>query len=413
MKSIGISVRTKSSASTINVKEGTVQLHLNLWKFLPSKKKSNISQKSIGKTVPFNLDIGVMGKFSISEIRLYFPFTLKDIDPWIDLAPILTQNKTILCSLFNDDYEVKNKCGNFVHVALSNSRLKPETKQEGNPLESKWYTSLRKILTDCICGPKDQSKDTTNTEDETPKEFYIYHIQKSDVKVTNYADKGSKGFVLNITIPEFPDCSPEQYFYIRLRIPIENAKDIAYNTNLSNDWLQSAFTRLDMYNLQINELREISDIPVLDLLEKDYNSAVFSKIHMLYVVSPEVEIKTGSSVKSDSRLIEAESWQPYIPPQYMADVYLAHHWKFPTKRSTILHKMQLFFTAEYPELHFNPRVIPYAAGVILLGCLGSLIASGLCAISITILKTIAFVAATSPLISLFWYIIHHVLPMFY
>lgn len=115
MKSIGISIKEIPNNAAILESANQIQLHLNLWRSPAGRHQSKL---------PFNLDIGVMAKFANNEIKIYLPFTLRKINRWQDLGHIMVENRQILCSLFNEDYNIAqlgNSCYHKVSPAGSDS----------------------------------------------------------------------------------------------------------------------------------------------------------------------------------------------------------------------------------------------------------------------------------------------------
>lgn len=408
MKSIGISLKGYNSLDEYFVGD-PIQLHLNLWKSFPFKRK-NFSIKKWRKNKypdPFYLDIGIMARFSTINIKVYLPFKCGEHNQWLDLAQVITEHPPILCALFNDDYRVNPHESNFTYVESSKKIFQSYNTQEKRSCKYGFCEILKKFKS-YLYGNKEVKTNSIN--DNTPDDFYIYSLQDSDVSVKNYDSNDSAGTIFSIVVPNLLKCKDEDYYYIRFRVPIVDSYGLAYNTDMSNDWLQSAFTELDMYNLQINELRDIPDNPFYDMTSNNYNMAMFSKIHLLYISNPQVKVENGSRVKSDSRLIESKKWKPYIPIQYIpniSDAYMAHHWKISSKNDSCIYKSQLFFTAEFPEFHIK-KVTPYILIVILLGAIGSVFATFLCGGSPPVVRNAMVIVISSAFFYSFWYLLSHV-----
>lgn len=370
MKSIGISIReTKDITGASIGGDGWIQLHINLWKRVP---RNPFGKKENGL---FYLDIGILTKFSTEGIKIYFPFELSDEKPWIDLGHILIESQEILCTLFNEDYKKKTRISDFTIVEVNNATLK-STPQKTSAEDTCGCICLRNFLEQRLSKKELKTNNKVKIGD-TPQKFAIYTLKENDISIQDIREKDEIGSIFNITIPTQSDFNKNEYYYLRFRIGIKNYKGLAYKTSLSNAWLQSAFTNLDMYNIQINQQRDISPDIRFALSSDYFEDAKFSKIHLMYVANPKVSVENGSSIKSDSRLIEPDKWQPYLPENFKLETYVAHHWKPTIKKGNTISNTELFFTAKYPEYNID-KICLYIIGVIAFGCIGSLIASYMC-----------------------------------
>ena len=331
MKSIGISINQVKDKDKITEDDDyTIQLHLNLWK---SPEGFHQFRQ------PYVLDIGIMAKFATNKICLYLPYAVRKKHCWTDLGRIIIENRPILCSLFNEDFNI--------------------IKVEG----SCYY----KVRPNCN---GDQPENSSAL-------FYIYGLGESDIEIVEFENKTTPGVILKINVPNHEDIKSSERFYIRLRIPITSYKQLALRSNLANNPLQAAFVKLDMYNIQINEQREIPSDSIGILKSDNFIFPKFSKIHFLYVANPMVDVDNGSFKECDSRLVDPNNWMAYIPDRCKAKSYLAYHWRMPREDEKCVKKASLFFKAKYPKMHLS-FILAYCIAVILLGCGGSILASLLC-----------------------------------
>lgn len=362
MKSIGISLRASDKYTEVSNQDNPIHLHINLWKSPPRFRVKKIKD-------PFYLDIGIMAKFLTNELKIYLPFELKEEEAYEDLGQILIDNKPILCALFNDDYninQIESGCYHLVSVISKNNEKKS--------IVSKFkYIFVNKIL-------NNEKKFTLKNKrkNELPDPFYLYTLGADDITAQKCREKHTGGWMLSIKVPNQEGFPPEDYYYIRFRVVITNPIGLALQTDLSNDLIQSAFTKLDMYNLQFNELRDIPYGPKGLLKADNFSFAAFSKIHILYISTPKVSVESGSSAKSDSKLIAPQKWRSYLPEGYTLDTYVAHHWKLYNKDGSSFRKRDLFFSAKYPKLQLL-TFLAYISVIVILGCIGSILASLTCA----------------------------------
>lgn len=360
MKSIGISIKNTGDNSGMPVSDSSIQLHLNLWKPTP---------KFIWSRELFYLDIGIKARFITRDIKIYLPFELDENNAWKDLAHIITNNKPVLRALFNEDYNINQISGGcYYRISVNDSS---STNPSPEFLGFCWLLGVKQFFI-CMKRVIEKMKCISTSKDNDSKTFYIYTLGDDNVKINKCCD--TDGLILSVNIPNQEGIGNKEYYYIRFRVAIKNYRDLVLQTDLSNNLIQSAFTKLDMYNIQINEKRDIPYGPKGVLTSSNFSMATFSEVHILYLSNPKVTVENGSLIKSDRRLIESNKWKNYIPESYPTDTYIAHHWKISPKGSSVLDKINLFFTARYPRIQ-TLTIIIYLSVVIILGCLGSLLAS--------------------------------------
>ena len=388
MKSIGISIKEKTDDKATHKSDNKIesdnkiQLHLNLWRSPAGRHQSKL---------PFNLDIGVMAKFTTAEIQIYLPFTLRKVNRWQDLGHIMIENRQILCSLFNEDYNIAqlgNSCYHKVSPAGSDSH------------------------------PENSSNDS----------FYICTLREADIKFIDFEDIDTPGVIIHITVPSHKDIKPsdEFKFYIRFRVPIIGYEELTLQCNLSNNPIQAAFTKLDLYNFQINEQRDIPYNAMGYLKVKNFRFPQFSKIHLLYIVDPRINVENGSLTKCDSRIVDPTKWMAYIPDKRKSDAYLAYHWRIEPKirlqsqnikpestqcrlslKKYDLWKANLFFSAKYPDKNWL-TIAAYCSVAIILGCIGSIVASYICgSVSLSFKNVGGFIFFSLIVYFIVWYLSTH------
>lgn len=106
-------------------------------------------------------------------------------------------------------------------------------------------------------------------------------------------------------------------------IPIDS---IYYEENISNDFLQNAFSKTEMIDFRINEVREMNP-KAYEEITKDKNFLPFRKIHFFFVGSSEDEQIAGNTDYKDCRLLNYERWHNYLGDDYDNNRKLiAYHW---------------------------------------------------------------------------------------
>ena len=304
-----------------------VEFHINLWKV----------KNGIIKVIP-NLifDFGIKFDSTITELCLFLPFRISKELGVKDLGKCLSTNRNLLNAVFNED---------MICQSASNH---------------------------CF------SKITNNTtEDDTPTSFFIYHLGADNIKIQDYTEESKvKGTYLTININGKPSNNKEsqtEKYYVRFRIYVENIKEIVRTEILSNDLLQAAFSRMDLFDIRLNEKREIPSKVEEKMKKEQFDQCSFDKLHFFYIVDTHETIDNGIDIRKDSRLLENEQWFDYEPHSNIADVnYIAHHWKKKREKDESISHFSLFFSTIYPRLSVV-RLAAYFSIIIILGWIGSML----------------------------------------
>lgn len=304
-------------------KNEIVEFHINLWKV----------KNGIIKVIP-NLifDFGIKFDSTITELCLFLPFRISKKLGVKDLGKCLSTNRNLLNAVFNED---------MICQSASNH---------------------------CF------SKITDNTDD-TSTLFFIYHLGEDNIKIQDYTEESEvKGTYLTININGNPSNNKEsqtEKYYIRFRVFVENIEEIVRTEILSNDLLQAAFSRMDLFDIRLNEKREIPSKVEEKMKKEQFCLCSFEKLHFFYISDTHETINNGIDLRKDSRLLENEQWIDYEPHSNIADVnYIAHHWK--RKEENPISHFSLFFTTLYPRLSII-RLTAYFSVVIILGWIGSML----------------------------------------
>mgnify|MGYP000445946676 FL=1 len=305
-----------------------LELHINIWKV-------ETGHYCLNPNLYF--DFGIKAKFKIEQLCLYLPFEIEE-NEFKDLGIVLHNQRGLLSTVFNDEVSTKT---------LSN---------------------------DCYC--------EVQLSDPSDK-FYLYQLGSLNKKITYSTEEGNtKGTFIELSINGTPDnkeIDPEKYFYVRFRVKVKNIKQVVITQHLSNDLLQAAFSMIDLYDIRINELREVHP-KVSEKMKRDkYKICSFSKIHIFYMADIHEVIENGSSLKQDSRILEDKKWCSYEPKTDLHNsIFIAHHWKRREKNNEmnnedkIIKSFSLFFSTVYPRTQIL-RLIVYIMVVIILGFFGSML----------------------------------------
>ncbi len=328
MSSICIQYQSKYADHPNPERMMMADLHINYWK-LPSKR-------GFERFLDFGLLIHDVSK-DICAVSFYLPSSVSQ-DHVHDLGKTVA-NGSMMSHLFNGNYKVSN-------VIKSNS----------------YYTA------EC--------------NEKTKPSFLLYSFGKS-----YRVERMSVGSRIVIPLGDFPeetnlikqkkegtDKSVYGKLYIRFRIDNVKDNDFGHIEPISNDFLQSAFSKMEMLNIHINEFREI---PVDDSedLQKGWSYFSFDKIHFYFIGSSEDEKVTGHKSYKDSRLLDPQKWSGYLGNHNKKHKQcIAYHWKYVEDEKTGKMPSNFFIRTVYSSFQLL-KVIKYCLLVILLGFLGSLFAS--------------------------------------
>lgn len=316
-----------------------LEFHLNIWKVESGhyRLKPNLY-----------FDFGIKAKFKIEKLCLYLPFEIEECE-FKDLGIVLHNQKDLLSTVFNDEICTKT------------------------------------LANDCYCEVQ-----PSDLEDK----FYLYQIGNLNKKIISSEEGDDKGTFIELTIngtPNNENRNEEDYFYVRFRVKVKNIRQVAITQHLSNDLLQAAFSMIDLYDIRINEQREIHPKVSEKMKMEKYKICSFNKIHVFYMADVHEVIENGSSLKQDSRILEDKKWCLYEPKTDLHDsIFIAHHWKrrekiYENNQNSLnnennqndqfdkgISSFSLFFSTVYPETQFL-RLTVYIMFVVVLGFFGSML----------------------------------------
>lgn len=336
------------------------EVHCNLWKIQQKKSKIGIYKNPI---YDFYLDIGLKFSPQIRYLSLYFPFVITN-DKISDLGQNIVQDQELCCLIFNEDVVTTHGQGCFSRVVF---------KKVNEDKESLW----------------------------------IYHIGETNYKCET-AQEEHRGTILRINIDSDPkdeltsDKSPQdttEFIYIRFRINLTDSdlENFKREELLSRDIIQSIFSKVELYDFRINDKREINKKIDEHLQNEGYRPFRMSKVHFFLVCDTRNNVEKASMPYS-SRFIETDKWNSYLRrpvPQSM----VAYQWKDQREKELIVNQdkeisiresiklsnligwerksfsnFRLFVMLTYPQRSIT-QILFYCLLVILLGAIGSLIAS--------------------------------------
>lgn len=155
--------------------------------------------------------------------------------------------------------------------------------------------------------------------------------------------------------------------YFRIRIKNLSENDLCYNEDISNDFLQSAFSKSEMAEIKFNDKRNI-DHSDFQTITREHSFLELSKIDFFFSGSSEEETVTGSSPFDDCELLDSDLWKEYLSGvSSTKKKCLSYHWNIDTTC-----KNKVFFKTVYSS-HNWKKILKYALCVILLSFIASCI----------------------------------------
>lgn len=331
----GSKQKMKDGKDDKNAQNSQDELHVNIWKV----NEGHINLKSC-----FYLDIGLKVSFSYDSVKLYLPFAIAKDNP-IDLCQTIMEDRKLLCAIFNDE-------------------MLPNPKKNT-----------------CFCEVTSQANKTTDSCGKT-NHFFLYQVDSNNIEVEFDGQETQSGTWITITMNGNPEneSSLENYkdeqLYIRIRLKVAHNDQFRISESLSNDLIQAAFSRTDLFDLRINELREIDGKVLERMKTDDYSKMSFHKVHVFYITDTRETVLNSSSLKEDSRLLEKGLWLKYEPANSLYDThYVAHHWKKNSDKDKDVDSFSVFFSTQYPKISIG-RLAVYIFVIIFLGWSGSMLSFG-------------------------------------
>lgn len=259
-----------------------VELHLNIWK-LPKSPK--IFEKRDFKRV---IDIGMKfhnrTPFNIEKVKLciYYPDIIKQ-EHFEDLIQYLVNNleSKLVSTLFNENLSLNIDTNN--HFA--------------------------KVI---------------NTHTDT-EEFTTYILKSKKIKFTKF----ELGTIIKIDLPIIPS---SKKIYIRFRINKDYSHIFCNITKPANSIWQSNFSKTELFDIRVNEVRDINNSLLEEISEANFGLCKFDKVHLFYICSSKDEYIFSHIPFESARLLENKKWENYINLVGIEKVpILAYHFKEKSK----------------------------------------------------------------------------------
>lgn len=318
MRSIGLFVKKGKDAPSDEgkINQSGMEIHINLW---------NVRTKE-GMDF-FAIDFGLKYGKDVEALKLVLPFEAKKED-FSDLAHVLTNNKSLLCTVFNADMSISSEQSDSIHDVVNH---------------------------------------------DSNEEMSIYELSGRNLEWKEF-DSESNSTELTITPLYKKECIKGSTVYVRFRIKLPDINMFAHTRKLSNDLIQSAFSSTRLFDIRLNDKREIDKKLIEGVLYEGFQMVKIEKMHFFYMADAEETLENGSNIALDTRMLEKERWNPYLEDTEMGAEYLAYHWKLNRKEKeneNLYSTFSVFFKTNYTSYDIR-RILKYTMIVVLLSFFGSL-----------------------------------------
>lgn len=330
MKSFGIYYK-KEEGQTGEV--GSSEVQINVWKLSVNKQKS------------YFIDFGLQFNPCIKEISVFVPFHT-DSSHVKDLGSLISKDGDLISRLFNTN-TTSNHTTQSTHTLVS--------KDDGNKFE---ICSLDVDNKTGFTYLKDGDKSYTLITFSVPQKIEPRKQESENNKSTTAAETKKT------------DC------YVRFRIIVDDNSLISRTEDVANDVVQSAFSKLELFDIRLNDARYIpSNATQIIYHDKKCDAFYFQKVHFFYMVDVREPIQTTSPACHDSRFLEYIDWKGYLDNEEIKDNnFLSYHWK-KVKTNTSdasIKSFQLCYSCLFPNRD-TKQLLAYAGLAIILGFIGSML----------------------------------------
>ncbi len=333
MESIAIWYDVKGNAQIDHV---VAELHINLWK-LPIGGNFH---GGWSRFIDFGLLIQDSGN-KIEYINLFFPFDFQKKE-FSDLGECIVSDNKLLSTLFNCDMKLSS-------------------------LDSSSYYNISAV-----------------NPEASHRKFSLYVLGAENFSVNKCDEnKGTHVRIKIIAPSRLEEASIYDDLYIRFRLNSQNLIKFTYEESLSNDFIQSAFSKVEMLDFRINDKREI-DNKILETVINPHNFFIFSKIHFFYIGCSSEKTDLSNKPADNCRILESKRWSRYIDRiRYdKKQKIIAYQWTKLAKNKSdsskeYISEYNLLLKTIFSSKGWKTLGI-YVIGVILFGCFGSLLATFIC-----------------------------------
>lgn len=294
------------------------QLHVNLW-------DTDQGNFSFFNKPYLAIDFGLEFDPSICEIMILLPF-LADKNDFTDLVSILKDDIDLLGTVFNDNLAIKSHSNKNYHTITSSN----------------------------------------NT-------FSMYELSNSNLSfIQNEEECNSTILKINILISKDDIGLDVEKIYIRFRLKLNSLDFFSARKGWRQDFTQALFITTRLFDIRINDKREMNKKTVEKSKSESFDFAKFEKVHFFYMANINDTLESGSNPKVlDSRLLEKYRWRDYLGKEavFKKDV-ISYHWKFENRK--VDNAINVFFRNQESSFSLK-HWLGYFVVIILLAIISSVV----------------------------------------
>lgn len=328
MSWLNILYKVRSGAQPNPNPSVSARVHINYWKLPVERNWWNT------KTYTRSLDIGVVLENvndNIEDVAICLPFKVK-LEDIHDLSSHL-HDETFVSHLLNGRYRclTLKDCPTYRYLQLQDDQ------------------NERKNL--CLYEVCDESKNIVALKNGCMLLIKILSYPKN---LNEIKEKPSKESTEEKTY--------NLYFRIRISNMLENK--FCFSEDISNDFLQSAFSKSEMAEIKFNDKRIINHSD-FQKITREYSFLELSKIDFFFTGSTDEETITGSSPFDDCELLDSSLWKSYLSDICVGNKKcLSYHWNVDVTKNRV------FFKTIYSSYNWT-KMLKYALCVIMLSFIAS------------------------------------------
>lgn len=334
MSWINILYKLKSSDAPNSETALCAHLHVNYWKLPLGKEAKEAGIVCSSDNYSRLIDIGILLRDvddNIEELVICLPFRFNTSEV-IDLSTHLYEEKFI-SYLFCHPYRV---------LTLKDCPTYRYAKKEDDDMDGVNF---------CIYELWPDSLDTEDLTKGTMLHLKFLSYPKNLNEIREKANSDSEN---------------DKKFNVYVRFRIRNLKenDFCFCEDISNDFIQSAFSKTEMAEIKFNEKKTINHNDYQRITNgRDF--LALSKIHFFFTGSSDDENVIGNKM-DDCELLDPEIWKDYIfANNKFSKKCISYHWSVDTNNSN-----HVFFRTIYSSRNIK-KIIKYALVVIAMGFIGS------------------------------------------
>lgn len=225
-------------------------------------------------------------------------------------------------------------------------------------------------------GPDMSSLTKFTNEDDS---FYLFEL--GDQNIRPEYKKSLNGTFITLSVP-IPAALLYNTFnlYVRFRIKVNTPEAISFlkhDEQIANNFLQAAFSRMELYDFRLNDTRNTEDKVYQELItNQGYKLLEMRKVHFFFMTGAKDHVGNGNIDRMDTRMLEIEKWTKYKGEKFEHPL-VAYHWKRKRdeqKANQIVHSFEAFFRNTCNSINWF-LFCSYVVFLVAIGTTGSLLST--------------------------------------